>query len=519
MTSIYGIMSQYFTYSSLLVLLAFAYSNIWVRFNQKLKYAYELNSQGKFLQQYHLLNDLQNETLWESEKVRLDLNRAKLFFDVGNHKRFLLLMDGIANKIEKYPKEKYFYGLLKSFYFEIKNDWKSAVIELEHVYENTNLNDIKLQAYNNLGRIEMVQGNNMSSQSFYEKSFEILKKSPNPKYFSLVIHNLLIAYAKNNDTQKSENLLNEYWELVDKNSVQQILEYANDMTHYARQINNKIIIEKSHKIVEKFVMNIMNEKEKFVLEITELRMKYNDNVNFVQHFEKIFEKIKQKKDEFSLKEKLIILNELRHVLLQKMQNEPKEARWINNFSWCTTWHISVEKEISEELKSVESSLSSIRIYWLGELVRLEKSKIVFLSKKEDYIPAITSIMNYIDEMIRLWRDADNKINEINELIHAMDECNNYFIQTQDMRLIQIFQEKMKEYLVKADKLLEKNWQNPGIEEYMISLAWFSWHIGNDKIQASKWIDRFNRQNHSLKHYAKYVSIWYKETEQWINTLK
>ena len=46
-------------------------------------------------------------------------------------------------------------------------------------------------------------------------------------------------------------------------------------------------------------------------------MRYNDNLDFEKYFSITFEKIKAKKEEFSLVEKLNILRELRHILIQK----------------------------------------------------------------------------------------------------------------------------------------------------------------------------------------------------------
>jgi hypothetical protein len=298
----------------------------------KLKYANNLYDDGQVTEVYKIYNELQSETLWPKERFVLDLNRAKLFYDVGNYKRFIELLDTLSIDVKKYPKQESFYGILKAFYFEIKNEWSNAKIELENIYESTNKYHYKFQASNNIARIERFLGNEVSAKSYYEKAYEILKQKPNAKYFPIVIHNLLIAYARSKKTQEADNLLNDYFELVDKKDSKQMIEYANDMTHYAREIQDKELLQKSYKIVEESIIKLLKNEQKIVLEIYELRMRYNDNLDFEKYFSITFEKIKAKKEEFSLVEKLNILRELRHILIQKI----KTTSYPNNIEWILT---------------------------------------------------------------------------------------------------------------------------------------------------------------------------------------
>ena len=126
----YGFFHIYIFYAVIGIFLGWLFSETWVRFKLKLKHAQKLYDEGKIVEVYQIYNELQSETLWSREQYLLDLYRAKLFFDVGNYKRFLSLLDELSLKIEKYPKERAFYGLLRAFYFEIKNEWSNAKKEL-----------------------------------------------------------------------------------------------------------------------------------------------------------------------------------------------------------------------------------------------------------------------------------------------------------------------------------------------------------------------------------------------------
>ncbi|MGE4457248.1 MAG: hypothetical protein AB7E13_09935 [Arcobacteraceae bacterium] len=516
---LYGYLHICFVYGILAIFLSWIFSKIWVRFKAKLKHSQKLYNKGEVVEVYKIYNDLQSEVLWSRERFTLNLYRAKLFFDQGNHKRFLNLLDELSSQVEKYPKEKAFYALLRAFYFEINNNWSDAKKELEDIYESTTDNYYKLQACNNIARIEQVLGHQVSSKYYYEKAYEILKQKPNAKYFPIVIHNLLFAYARSNETQKAKKLLDEYWQLVDKKDPEQVIQYANDMTHYARETQDNELLQKSYKIVEDSVVHLLKNKENIALEVHELRMRYNDNLEFEKYFKITFEKIKMKKDDFLLIEKLNVLRELRHVLIQKIQTTtyPDNEEWIEYFRWSTQWNLSLQTEIENNLKNTESSLSDVRIFWLEQLVQLQKAKMAFPKIGESFnIENLQQMTNYIEEMISIWKEVENEIRETNEIFHLMDEVFAYVNQTNDQKIEAIYKEKFDNYLKIADELLEKYWQRPDISEYLIALSHFFLVFQNNKEMAKKWIDRFDSKKVSLRHYAKFVSIMYETVK---NTYK
>jgi hypothetical protein len=291
------------------------------------------------------------------------------------------------------------------------------------------------------------------------------------------------------------------------------------MTHYARETQDNELLQKSYKIVEDSVVHLLKNKENIALEVHELRMRYNDNLEFDKHFKIVFGKIKNQKDDFLLIEKLNVLRELRHVLIQKIQTTtyPDNEEWIEYFRWSTQWNLSLKTEIENNLKNTESSLSDVRIFWLGQLVQLQKAIMAFPKIGESFnIEGLQQMTNYIEEMISIWKEAENEIREINEIFHLMDEVFAYVNQTNDQRIELIYKKKFDNYLKIADKLLEKYWQRPDISEYLIALSHFFLVFQNNKEMAKKWIDRFDSKKVSLKHYAQFVSMKYEVVKQQVN---
>jgi hypothetical protein len=507
---VFKIDSLYFVYSLLGVALSYLFSEMYIRFKQKLQYAKDLHIQNDFEREYKIYNELLSEILWSSERFKVNLYLSMLFYKIGNFKRFIEIMDKVSLDIEKYPKEKYLYGFLKAFYFEINLDFSKAISELESVSENTTDINLKLQAYNNIARIEEMEGNSVSALSFYEKAFEILKKKPEAKFFPIVIHNILISYGKQNELEKGANVLKVYWDMIDKINPQQIIEYANDMTHYGRQIKNKDLLEKSHDIIKDKVVPLLKDDRNLILELSQLRMRYNDDIEFDKYFKMTFYKLKLQKNTFSVIEKLNIIREFRYVLQQKIGNGNQDFKWVEDFNWIINWHLSLRNEIEEQLKNIESSLSIIRIFWIKQLIDLQKSKMAFPKNIQEPIDMndLTVLVEYIKEMIRIWEDVKNTVQQINEIFHLMDELFNYWNQTKDVRIIHSYKEEINVYLNKADSLLEKYWRIAPNKEFLIAMSWFFLNLQQNQEKAFYWLNRFDGLKISLNHYAQYIVIWY-----------
>ena len=509
--SFYGFLNKYFFYSIIFILSSLLFSIIWVRFGLKLQFAQNLHKEFKFREEYLLYNKLQIETLLESEKFELRLYQSQLFFRVGNYKRFLQNIDELSEEIIKYPKNEIFYRLLKSFYYEIKNDFINSKNELIFITEKSNKDNLKIQAYNNIASLEELENkSSKEAQIFYEKAFNILKGKALPHFYPITIHNLIICYSKNKNIEKAKKILEDYYNLIDKKSSKQLLEYTNDLTHLARQIHDKKLLEESYLIANEQLPYLLKEEEKLVLEITQLRMRCNDDIDFEKYFLATFDKIKSNKDRFLLIEKLNITTELNHVIKQKIENSSQIQKWSDYLFWCIDWEISLEEDIQNKLKEIEHPLCSEKIFWLNQLVRIKKALLVkngnlyHTFKINDF----NEMINIIEEIIEIWAKAENEPEYIYAIIHLTDEIYSFYDQTKIIQIFTDYNEKIINYLKIADNLLEKYHTNPNYAHCLISLSFFSLVIKKDKILAKKWIERFDDLNISLNHYAIYLRNWY-----------
>ncbi|MGA9046434.1 hypothetical protein, partial [Sulfuricurvum sp.] len=62
----------YWLYALLLLFISWLFSELWVRFKQKIEYASELNRKSDFLREYEIYNQLLSEVLWDSERFKVN---------------------------------------------------------------------------------------------------------------------------------------------------------------------------------------------------------------------------------------------------------------------------------------------------------------------------------------------------------------------------------------------------------------------------------------------------------------
>lgn len=239
-------------------------------------------------------------------------------------------------------------------------------------------------------------------------------------------------------------------------------------------------------------------------------MRFNDDMDFENHFLATFDKIKSNKDRFLLIEKLNIITELNHVIKQKIENSTQIQRWSDYLFWCIDWEISLEEDIQNKLKEIEHPLCSEKVFWLNQLLRIKKALLIKNGNlyQSFNINDFNDMVNLIEEIIEIWEKAENELECINEIVHLIDELYSFYDQTKIIQIFKDYNHKAITYLNNASNLLEKNHKNPHYAHFLISISFFSLVIKNDKALAKKWIEKFENLNISLNHYAIYVRNWY-----------
>lgn len=259
------------------------------KFLSRVMQARLLLARGKTEAALQALMQLTDTALTAEENFKLRLQLASLFFQAGNIRAFKAEFNRLTElPIPKHKDAQLSVSLLKAQVLETDAAFEDAKATLEDAFEYCTSSQDKAVCYVNLGRLEDLRHNQQTALSYYERAWIALKQEPNPRYFQIVAHNLLMKYAQLGSISKAKTLLEEYQQLVAGQAADQILAFYNDLTDFARQVGDRDLLIQSYE----GVANIygLDDKARYCIAVHELRMRLGDGLSFMPTFESVFEK-------------------------------------------------------------------------------------------------------------------------------------------------------------------------------------------------------------------------------------
>jgi len=528
------LVASYFLYSFLnywifvflfLLIIVIHFSIFWVSFSERIdgiKWLIhnEEMTDEQLREAYRRILKLENSVLWAFERCELELLKAYFFYSVGNHRRFSMLLDQNQSSILKHPKSVNEYRRLRALEYRVKGEFTEAKNELQQLLDRLEENqEVCAVLLNDIAAMEKKRGSLLSAEAYWEKAFEILRKRNSFIFHYSVIHNLLLLYAQQREYGKADTLLNAYSGLIEKdNSEKKIIEYINNLTYYARETGRKDIFNRVESLI-KDAENLLDKKGHFIFSVSGLRANCDDKKFDIQELEKCFEKIEDIWQELSLQEKVRCVQEFWYIL-RCYHERHKYNRAFAMIHKLAERSLQLEKGIRKELKEIDPSLTSLRVFYIQAYIDVQ-TRMIFLESTSHQLnknlikKKMTRKIMLIDEKMHILEDSGNNIEFLDAIIQVMDELDSYFEHTKDIVLATSYDKKMLQYFDMAESKLEEGWRRIGMGSFMIALAWFSWRIKNDKTRAQKWLERFNDSGVSLQQFAPYLHDWYFKTKQWV----
>jgi len=464
---------------------------------------------GDLVSAYDCLMRVEQMVLLPREKQGLYMEKAALLFAAGNYTGFRKTLSAIDCEVVTKDKPLHFsYLFLQSNLEELSNIANGKAL-LEEAIEKAVFPVQRAMVYNNLARMEDAQGLLMSARGSYEHAWSALEENPIPRLFPIIGHNLLLNYACTGEIEKALTFLQSYRCLVDKNNSQQLLQFFNDQTHLARQLHNRELLLDAYKGVKKDVLPFLTESEKFSVEVSELRMRFSDDVRFVEHFDAVinrFPEIKLFKEE----DRLNALRELWAVYKQSKEFLPHRLTEMA-MPLIVDELLSMEGCVDKHLRDISPLLPAQRDIWLNCKIELVKIKIYNASLTGKPIPKklIEILFNFVQERSLIWAEKGNDAQELNALIICCDEYVSYSSNL-DPSILVDYREQAFSALTQAGIVLDRSWPHPSIVQYSLGYAYFLWKIAGDAEKARVWLMRFESRNHSLLHYMGWLRVQYAE---------
>ena len=257
------------------------------KFLARVMHARLLLARGMMEAALQALMQLTDTALTAEENFKLRLQLAALFFKAGNIRASKAEYNRLtALSIPKHKDAQLSVSLLKAQLLETDAAFEDAKATLEDAFEYCTSSQDKAVCYVNLGRLEDLRHNQQTALSYYERARIELEQEPNPRYFQVVAHNLLMKYAQVGDTNQANALLGEYRQMVVGQSPDQLLGLYNDLTDFARQIGDRSLLIQSYEGVAN--ISGFDDKARYCIAAHELRMRLGDGLDFMPSFASVF---------------------------------------------------------------------------------------------------------------------------------------------------------------------------------------------------------------------------------------
>ena len=450
---------------------------------------------------YSVMQALEHEALLPEERLSLRMGQAHLMFGAGNHAAFRKMMGQFAGAPPQQGEERFRYLLLQSNLYALNGQYPQAKSMLEEAI-GVAADDpgMTAAAYNDLARLEDVQGNDTIALGYYEKAWGVLRNHPLPFLFPIVGNNLLIKFGRNGEAEKALVVLDAYRGMVKPEKVEQVIQLLNDQTHLARQLGDRVLLLDAYDRAERELLTLLDERQRFKQAVSELRMRLNDDIDFVEHLRKTARGLDWL-DHLALVGRINFLRELISVIHQYWQRtkvmefQAVEQRAVNAF-------LALESEIEAQLRDSQPVLPLVREWWylcLSEAVKLRLSKVASAQQPD----MLERLFLLLAERRRLFVDKDNVEAELNVLLIICDEYVAY-----ENQIGQWVAAKhgatAQQALRDACALMERHWPHPGLQWFAPEIAYLCWKIEGDRDGARRWFERFESRKLTPAHYASWM---------------
>lgn len=448
---------------------------------------------------------------WETAASQLDL--AWFLYEAGNLKRAYTMANNLVKREADLTEgDRVSLAILQTMQLEDAQAYDQVLARLDQLLEAIESPRLKLQIYNNRGRVYTNLHQLDFAQSEYEKAYALFKRKPEKAWFSVIVHNLLLNYARQGLIEKAELLIDEYQSMLGKHKHEDWLEFSNDLLHAGREANHQAWLELAYTIQREILPK--NDDEAFALGLSELRMRLNDALAFEQSYQQFMPKLKARlaQGSLDLNQKLYMHRELMHVLKAKLQQTQGAESWWQDFQWLVTQSQAWLPLVDRALIKVDTALPNEKVHWLKAKQRLLKDSLAFESDIAQLKSKLSDVVKIQQRVIDEWHAVDNLYQRIEEQIILVDDAFSYTEQAQSRDEQEVI---LSAFKVSAEATLDdlvawvvglKTYR--GQEHSVIFIAHALIKIRNNTSLAKSLMDKLHTEAFSLKHYAVFVREQY-----------
>lgn len=472
-------------------------------------------SQGDLLKAYKELKDLQNLPLLSKERTAIELDLMRLLYDSGNVKATQQQLTSLQKRKLSQAQQSQ-CRLTQAELYLIENKLQAAKDLVESHYEEPNLSaNIQVALLHTLGVIETHQQNYQSAITAYRQAWDIQKNLKNSfAQAERTIDNLVQTYAKQGETAKALPHLRQLEALAKPNCAHHLLALNNIKLNLARQLDDRKALLNTYQEADTELLPKLSGEPKFNYIISNLRMHWNDGVNFD-------EALKATQEAMLTKPTISTINNLRAItaisgiLKQAIDTIGPRPDLMTFLSWLLFEFKRLEPELDNLQDQIPPNLPGPKAELIGLKVNNLKYEMILMHAQPNK-DLFDNFFELLNEKKNLWQGMHNPAAQLQALLIILDEYIAYKIALPNSQFAADFKQLAITSLEEAELLLNNNQQNLAYSDKLIGLAYACYQLNTKKEQAKNWLEAFDKTKQSLNHNAAWLREQYHQAKTWIS---
>lgn len=441
----------------------------------------------------------------QSEERKIELNKIKiqLFIIAGSVNSAKEILKDMKNNpdISSYQTFSHFEALI----LEKHGLLEESISKLKSASDLFNKNESQelFVIYNNLGRISGILKNHTDQVIFYEKAKDILSSKSSKYQRHIIYQNLIDSYLYSRNLEKSDLLLNEYYDIIDLQNKHDLLEYYNYLLRFYRQTENSNAFINTINLMHKYLDPLLTKEEQLSTNIHELSFCFNNiglNLGLLQKIKTDFSLYSK----FNLKEKLLAFQ-----IIFKNITSPDGSRHLHPFEEMHKYIFNFLRNSFSEIELyIKNELENFQIYekcWL-----LEQKVWLFNFQPHNSVNLYSLIqqkLKLIDEISSIYSYSGNVILSLESKLNLVDECMGSLQNHLTPEQSQSIKDQMLSSFEKVESEIQPYLNHPEMPPSFLRLSRYSLFLNKQDL-AKLYLDRFLELGISINHFSNYIQNYY-----------
>lgn len=473
---------------------------------------------GQYVEAHRALNAVNEQHLWQDERLSLLCAWSWLFLEAGNPTEAL-------RRLEEVPQK------------ECIGDTRCLLLKAELKLQHSSLTDARtlleggLDRYedaaqrilllNNLARLEGLQGRFDAQLRYLQSALREFRCTPRADLADVVHHNLAIALVRAGRRDEARAVLREAWVSGDSENLRHAIAALNNALHAAREAGDADWTRDVHQEFQRQLSRLepRTQRERLALDVSQLRARRNDEFSlesgdYLDLISQLLNHLDSSAPAIPGSDCVAALVEIRHDLKQEFRaahNRAKCARLPPLAERAVRLLINHRPTIDAHLGALSPKLLGPLEAWHRYRTDSDKAQIELADSAEARRVATAHLFTHLREKAEWLEEQGTARHSIEAWLVICDEYLAYHRElpaAETLCLRDTYLQSALDALDCASMLFEHSKVLNQDIDHIIGVAYFNLQLREDAAAAAHWMRIVEAQKPELAHFAGWLREHY-----------